>query len=54
MTADAPLLCNTLEESLTLLEKDEVMVEALGAEFIEWFVSGELLNCLCPCRSVSQ
>ena len=35
---DAPRLPNTLEESLKLLEEDKEMVEALGPEFIEWFV----------------
>ena len=34
---DAPVLPHTLEEGLIALEKDSIMVEALGSEFVEWF-----------------
>ena len=32
----APQFPSTLEEALRQLEKDEVIVEALGLEFVEW------------------
>ena len=35
---DAKRLPDTLEEALNDLEKDKVMVESLGHEFVEWYV----------------
>ena len=35
---DADLLPRTLGEELMALEEDAVMVEALGREFVDWFV----------------
>ena len=35
---NAPPLPHTLEEGLHMLEKDTVLTEALGSEFIDWFI----------------
>ena len=35
---EAPTLPYTLKEAIEALEKDEVIVEALGPDFIKWFV----------------
>ena len=36
---DAPRLPDSLEAALIELEKDKVMVDALGEEFVRWYVS---------------
>ena len=36
---EAELLPRTLGEALRALEADAVMVEALGREFVDWFVN---------------
>ena len=35
--SDEATLPNTLEEALHELEKDSVMTEALGSQFIDWY-----------------
>ena len=36
--SDAPRLPDSLEEALVELEKDTAIVDALGEEFIRWYV----------------
>ena len=45
MFTDAPRLPDTLEDAMKELEKDKVMVEALGSEFVEWYVKFGMFVC---------
>ena len=46
MFTEAPRLPDSLEDAMKELEKDKVIVEALGSEFVEWYVKfGKFVCC---------